>query len=303
MLVALALDFTLGDPAWGWHPVRVLGFLIARLEPICRSFPASAKVQGFMFLAMNAVIFVAPVAAIHIACSLLGPVGAVADGVLIYFAIGGTCLAREVGGVADSLANLGVPAGRERLRMLVSRDVGSLDEEGVASSAIESLAENFSDSAVAALFYSALGGPVLAWLHRISNTLDAMVGYKNDEYRDFGYASAKLDDVLNFVPSRASAAITAMVSGDALETLSFARRYGRSLSSPNAGYPIAAFAGALRLRLCGPVSYFGVMRGKPFIGCGPRPRAADIGRAIALYWNAYALSSAVFLLAAWIARA
>jgi adenosylcobinamide-phosphate synthase len=294
MLIALCLDFTLGDPSWNWHPVRILGRLISYIEPLCRTFPVHPKAQGFIFAALNIVIFIVPVLFVSLLFSHAGYLRDISDGIIIYFAIGGTCLAREVGGLSDALESGGIVMGREKLRMLVSRDVGSMDEAAVVSSAIETLSENFSDSAVAALFYAALGGPVLAWIHRISNTLDAMAGYKTEEYADFGYASAKLDDVLNFIPARLSALIVALSSypGGVAETIRCALENGRKLSSPNSGYPIAAFAGALGVKLCGPVSYFGKVKDKPFIGDGPRPDVSCLKRAVVLYWNSYALAAA-----------
>jgi adenosylcobinamide-phosphate synthase len=293
ILIALCLDFTLGDPSWIWHPVRILGHLISYAETRCRVLPIHPKAQGFVFTVLNIVIFILPVIFISMIFSHAGILKAAADGVLIYFAIGGTCLAREVSALSDALERGGAVMGRERLRMLVSRDVDTMDETAIASSAIETLSENFSDSAVATLFYAALGGPVLAWIHRISNTLDAMAGYKTEKYADFGYASAKLDDALNFIPSRLSALFVALAAcpGGTSKTLRCANAYGNSLSSPNSGYPIAAFAGALGVKLCGPVSYFGEIHDKPFIGNGARPDILCIRRAVSLYWNAYAIAS------------
>jgi adenosylcobinamide-phosphate synthase len=298
VIIALVLDFTLGDPAWRQHPVRVLGYLISYLEPRCREIPAHPRVQGCLFLALNMAVFIVPICFILLVASNLGALGHAIFGTTLYFALGGTCLARDVYGVADSLGREGLASGREKLRMLVSRDVDGMDETAVSSSAIETLSENFSDSAVATLIYAALGGPVLAWIHRISNTLDAMVGYKTDEYIEFGWASARLDDILNYIPSRVSVVIVALASGDAIITLECARSHGRALSSPNSGYPIAAFAGALGLRLCGPASYFGVLHDKPFIGDGNRPLSHDISRALMLYWNSYAIAAATSVLAA-----
>jgi adenosylcobinamide-phosphate synthase len=179
--------------------------------------------------------------------------------------------------------------------MLVSRDVDGMGEEEISSSAIETLAENFSDSACATLLYAAIGGAPLAWVHRVANTLDAMVGYKTDEYSEFGWASARFDDFANYLPARISAVITAVVSpavkGSVGLTLERVQLEGGALPSPNSGYPIAAFAGALGLKLCGPTRYFGVLKEKPFIGAGARPTAVDILRAQSLYWNAYALAA------------
>jgi adenosylcobinamide-phosphate synthase len=304
--IALALDFILGDPPSEWHPVRVLGRQIDFLEAYCRTLPVNPRTQGCVFLALNMFLFLLPIALISFAFSFIAPLGVLVNGVLIYFAMGGTCLAREIGVIADSLSRSSVFEAREKLSGLVSRDVGSMDEAGIASSAIETLSENFSDSAVATLLYAAVGGPVLAWIHRISNTLDAMAGYKTEAYIDFGYASAKLDDILNFIPSRVSAVVVALASkscgGNLRETLKCALDCGSALDSPNAGYPIAAFAGALNVRLCGPTSYFGVMRNKPYIGSGARPDLSDLCRAIPLYWNSYALASVLSFLLAWICR-
>jgi adenosylcobinamide-phosphate synthase len=302
--VALALDFTFGDPSKNWHPVKILGRQIELVEKYCRTLPVHPRIQGGVFLALNMFMFMIPVAALAFVFSFLGLLGAIANGALIYFAIGGTCLAREVSHVETALLRGDVSEGRERLRMLVSRDVDSMDVTAIVSSAIETLSENFSDSAVSTLLYAALGGPALAWAHRISNTLDAMAGYKTEAYIDFGYASAKLDDILNFIPSRLSALIVTMASksagGGAAETLRCALDYGSSLESPNSGYPIAAFAGALGVKLCGPTSYFGKIKDKPYIGDGLRPNASDLGRAMALYWNSYGLASFLSILLAWI---
>lgn len=299
---ALVLDFALGDPPLAWHPTRLLGRLIALTEPSCRALPVGAKAQGFIFLLLNMALFLLPVALMHLAASFMGPIGAMANGVVIYFALGGTCLARDVGAVSDALSRGELDEARDKLRLLVSRDVSDMGEEEIASSAIETLAENFSDSAVATLFYAALGGPTLAWIHRISNTLDAMAGYRTEAYINFGYASAKLDDILNFIPSRAAAAIIALAStsagGSPGVTIGVVAKHGRALESPNSGYPIAAFAGALGVRLCGPVSYFGKMKDKPFIGDGPRPRSSDFSRAIPLYWASYAVAAGLATLLA-----
>ena len=300
IIIALALDFIFGDPAWKWHPVRVLGNLATRIEPLCRALPFRARVQGVIFLSLTLTIYLMPIIFILFAAANSNFVFIISAGIMIYFALGGTCLAREVSDVAYALRQDGIEAGRRCVAMLVSRDACSMGESGVISSAIETLAENFSDSACATLFYAALGGPVFAWLHRITNTLDAMVGYKTPEYKDFGWASAKFDDILNFLPARISALITALaapsVKGSVRMTLDVVRMYGAALSSPNSGYPIAAFAGALRITLCGPVSYSGAITEKPFIGSGSRPDLIHLMSAIHLYWNAYALMSILALL-------
>lgn len=296
--LALSLDFILGDPPVAWHPVRVLGHVIARLEKYSRKLPFSPAVQGVFFLVFNLLAALVPVAVLTMFAGD-GLPGIFIDGLLVYFALGGTCLARETARVGSALANSGIMAGRERVGMLVSRDTDAMNESDVVSSAIETLAENFSDSACATLFYAALGGPVLAWLHRTVNTLDAMVGYKTPEYLFFGRASARFDDLLNFIPARISALIIALVAetagGDARLTLDRVRSDAMSLESPNAGYPISAFAGALGVTLCGPAYYFGKRKQKPYIGIGQRPDVIALTTALSLYWNAYALASVLSL--------
>jgi adenosylcobinamide-phosphate synthase len=301
------LDFALGDPVLRWHPVRVLGYAAEALEVFCRKIHASARLQGVVFLSLNICLFIFSVSFIQLIVSFSEPLSALLDGVMIYFALGGTCLAREVSNVAASFMREGEEGAQTNLGMLVSRNVDGMGEEEISSSAIETLAENFSDSACATLFYAAIGGAPLAWLHRVVNTLDAMVGYRTEEYAEFGWASAQLDDVLNYLPARVSAIITAVVSptvqGGVNRTLERARLEGGALSSPNAGYPIAAFAGALGVKLCGPTRYFGVLKEKPFIGTGPRPGIADVMRALSLYWNAYAFAAAAAVALGWIIRA
>jgi adenosylcobinamide-phosphate synthase len=299
IVIALLLDFALGDPSWRWHPVRVLGHVAEEVEIACRRIRVSVRVQGAVFLLLNIALFMFSMSFILLAASFSRPLSILIEGVMIYFALGGTCLAREVSKVAASLVNDGPEAARGKLRMLVSRDVDGMGTGEISSSAIETLAENFSDSACATLFYAAIGGALFAWVHRVANTLDAMVGYRTEEYAEFGWASAVLDDIMNYLPARISAVIIAVVSqavqGSASLTLERVRLDGGALPSPNSGYPMAAFAGALGVRLCGPVSYFGRMKEKPFIGIGPAPAAADIMRAQCLYWNAYALAAAAAL--------
>lgn len=307
IIIALLLDFSLGDPVLRWHPVRVLGHAAEALEIFCRRLGGSARLRGVFFLLLNIGLFLFSLSFILLIASFSAPLSALLEGVMIYFALGGTCLAREVSNVAAAFRGEGADGSRARLGMLVSRDVEGMGEEEIASSAIETLAENFSDSACATLFYAAIGGAPLAWLHRVTNTLDAMVGYKTGDYAEFGWASARLDDVLNYLPARISAIITALaaptVQGGLNETLERARLQGCALSSPNAGYPIAAFAGALDVKLCGPTRYFGEMKEKPFIGTGPRPVIADVMRALCLYWNAYAIAAAAAVAFGWIIRA
>ncbi|WP_300522702.1 adenosylcobinamide-phosphate synthase CbiB [Aminiphilus sp.] len=300
LCVAIALDLFLGDPRTEWHPVRLLGRGAERLEPLCRRLPLPARLQGvvFLLLVLAGVLLPLGVAA---AAARMFPAGWLLEGGMLYFALGGTCLAREVRGVAQRLAEGDLAGARKALSLLVSRDTEPLDERKVVSGALETLSENFGDALCAPLLYGALGGPLGAWLHRTANTLDAMVGYKTPAYREFGWAAARFDDLLNLLPARGAALLVAAASpgvgGSFSRTLRTARAFAPLLSSPNSGWPMAAFAGALGVSLGGPTPYFGQWVDKPFLGEGPPPNRTDLERGFALYWNAYACAalSALFL--------
>lgn len=295
LAVALLLDFALGDLQTRWHPVRVLEHVADTVGMFCRGLDASAKVQGAVFLAASVCLFVFSASFILLVVSFSRPLYILTDGVMIYFALGGTRIAREVSGVADAFLREGAAGARVRLGSLTGLDTGGMGEEEIASGAIETLAEKFSDSVCATLFYAAIGGAPLAWVHRVASTLGGAAGYKTDGRSAFEWASARLDDILNYLPARISAVIIAVVSpavsGSADATLEGAKRDGEAHESLNSGYPVAAFAGALGVKLCGPASYSGTLEEKPFAGTGTRPRIADVLRALCLYWNAYALAA------------
>jgi adenosylcobinamide-phosphate synthase len=168
------------------------------------------------------------------------------------------------------------------LPWLCGRDPQALDAAGLSRAALESVAENTSDAVVGALLWGAVAGPGGATAYRAANTLDAMVGRRDDRYREFGWAAARLDDALNWLPARLTALLTALCGGRPRATWAIVRRDGRRHPSPNAGQVEAAFAGALGVRLGGPLSYAGVPEARPEIGEGPAPTAADVCRAVRL---------------------
>ena len=289
LLLALTLDFLLGDPQWPWHPVRLLGRAATALEPACRRLPLLERLQGLAFLVVVEAVVLAPLGVALLANGLL-PLSWPFEGVVLYFALGGSSLGREVRRIAEAFGRGRIDEARRALSFLVSRDTAGMGEEAIVSSSLETLSENFSDAFAATLLYFLLGGPLLAWVHRTANTLDAMVGYRTERYRDFGWASARFDDVLGWGPARLSAGAIALaapfVGGDMREAWTTALGDGPLLESPNSGLPIGAFAGALRRRLCGPVSYHGVPSERPFLGSGPRPDRLDLERGLSLYWAA-----------------
>jgi len=177
-------------------------------------------------------------------------------------------------------------AARQAVSMIVGRDTATLDEVGVAKAAIETVAENTSDGVIAPMLYTALGGPVLGFLYKAVNTMDSMIGYKNDKYLYFGRAAAKLDDIVNFIPARISAYLmifSAFMSGkcfDGRNAFKIYKRDNRKHASPNSAQTEAVCAGALRIQLAGDASYFGKIVKKPYIGDAYRKvESEDIKRA------------------------
>lgn len=291
LLLAVGLDLVLGDPQWGGHPVRWVGRLAAALEPPCRRMSRlTPEVQGMVFLGGVLLGTLLPVGVLSLLLAFL-PGGWIGHALLFYFALGGTALAREVRAVSRALGSGNLAEARRRLALLVSRDVATLDVRGISRGALETLAENFGDALCGTLFYGILGGPVLAWLHRATNTLDAMVGYKTPRYAAFGKASARFNDLLNLLPSRLGAlgvAVASKASGGSFRNpLVTAWRDAPAWESPNEGWPMGAFAGALGISLGGPRAYGGVVAQKPFLGRGPAPEPEDLDRGLELYWRAF----------------
>jgi adenosylcobinamide-phosphate synthase len=210
--------------------------------------------------------------------------------------------------VADALENEGLVAARTAVSMIVGRDTAELDEAGVVRAAVETVAENASDGVVAPLLFMAVGGAPAGVLYKAVNTMDSMVGYKNDRYRYFGTVAARLDDLLNWVPARLTGVLMCLVAPlvglDGAGAWRIFLRDRRKHASPNSAHPEAACAGALGVRLAGPASYFGVVHDKPYIGDDNRPiERADIGRACRLLkatsLAALVLGLALGLLFAW----
>jgi adenosylcobinamide-phosphate synthase len=200
----------------------------------------------------------------------------------------------HVKAVADGLDRDGLASGRRAVAMIVGRDPDRLDEAGVARAAIESLAENFSDGVVAPLFWLGLAGLPGAAAYKAANTADSMIGHRSERYRDFGFAAARFDDLVNLPASRLAALWIALAAGArAGEAFAAVRRDARKHRSPNAGWPEAAMAGALRLQLAGPRVYAGVCVDDAFMGAGRREaNAKDIRRALRLYVRACCLQFA-----------
>jgi adenosylcobinamide-phosphate synthase len=226
--------------------------------------------------------------------------GVLAETLLLYLAIGATSLAQHGRTVATALAGGDLALARQRVGWMVSRDTAVLDATGVARAATESVLENGNDAVFGALFWFLLLGAPGAVLYRLVNTLDAMWGYRSERYLAFGWAAARLDDVLNWIPARLTALAYALL-GDGRRALRCWREQGHLTDSPNAGVVMAAGAGALGVQLGGPAVYHGVMEERPLLGEGTAPTVTDIARAIRLVqhslwlWLAAILPAALFL--------
>jgi adenosylcobinamide-phosphate synthase len=304
--LALLIEAVAGYPqalmARVGHPVTWIGALIARAEAVWNeghiSF-ARARMRGILALATVLLVTLSAALLIDHALDLMFPVLVVlaVEAVLASTLLAARSLDDHVTEVAEALESRGLRGGREAVSRIVGRDPATLDEAGVSRAAIESLSENFSDGVVAPVFWLIVGGLPGCALYKAINTADSMIGHKSERYLAFGWAAARLDDLVNLPASRLSAlwivaAARLMRGADwraaALSALTDAPRH----RSPNAGWPEAAMAGALGLALAGPRSYGGKRVDDAWMGSGRREAtAADIHRALRLYRIAYVLQA------------
>jgi adenosylcobinamide-phosphate synthase len=276
------------------HPVSWIGRLIGALERYCNrdtAEPVQRRALGIITLLL--VVTVVAVAAFVIERGLLLlPFGVIGAGFLASALIAQRSLHEHVADVADALEKTGVEGGRQAVSHIVGRDTAALDEAAVARAAIESLAENFSDGVVAPVFWMLIAGLPGAAVYKAINTADSMIGHRTSRYHAFGWAAARVDDLVNLPASRLSALLiigAAAVTKEASASAAWraVRRDARRHRSPNAGYPEAAMAGALGLALAGPRNYGGVPVDDAFMGNGRRAAAAsDIRAALRLYRRA-----------------
>lgn len=271
------LDLLFGDPHALPHPIRLIGTLIAGLEKKLLKLQMREEKKEFykgILLVVLVLLCTGLVAAFVLSGAYwLHPVaGIVVESVMTYQILATKCLKDESMKVYQSLNEQGLEAGRAAVSMIVGRDTNVLDETGVVKAAVETVAENTSDGVIAPMLYTALGGPVLGFVYKAVNTMDSMVGYKNDKYLYFGRAAAKLDDGVNFVPARISAYLmiaAAYIGGkvfDGKRAYHIYKRDRRKHASPNSAQTESVCAGALGIQLAGDASYFGKVVKKPYIG-------------------------------------
>ena len=266
------LDLLLGDPYWLPHPIRLIGWLITKLEK--QLYRGKNLIRQGMILTMLVLLLTTVVSGILLmGAYALHPVcGMLVESIMTYQILAIKCLKVESMKVYHCLQNGTLEEARTAVSMIVGRDTGGLDEAGVTKAAVETVAENTSDGVIAPMLYLAVGGPVLGFLYKAVNTMDSMIGYKNQRYLYFGRIAAKLDDAVNFIPARISAWLmiaAAFLLGknfDGKEAYRIYRRDNRNHASPNSAQTEAACAGALGIRLAGDASYFGKIVKKPFIG-------------------------------------
>ncbi|MFZ1492387.1 MAG: adenosylcobinamide-phosphate synthase CbiB [Candidatus Competibacter denitrificans] len=287
MLTALLwLMATLLDHGWGephrWHPLVGFGGLVNRVESLAygppQANPAARRLRGIGAV----LVLLAPCMLAAWLLSLVPLLGlAVALGAL-YLAIGVRSLTEHAEAVADALRADDLPLARERVGRIVSRDTADLDEDQISRATVESVLENGCDAIFGALFWFALAWTPGVVIYRLANTLDAMWGYRTPRYLDFGWAAARLDDVLNWIPARLTALSYLLVGAKPALAWRCWREQAPFWKSPNAGPVMAAGAGALGLALGGPARYHGEWIVRPVLGEGLAPRPEDIGRAIIL---------------------
>ncbi len=273
LTLAFALDMMLGDPLWFPHPIRWMGLAIEWAEPRFRRLPTGLLFSG-AFLSVSLVVAVWVLAFVLVAVSnrIHPAVGIFVQTILIFSCLSARSLAEAAQGVGTALMEKGLVAGRQAVAMIVGREVDRLDDTAVTRAAVETVSENLVDGFVSPVFFALIGGAPLAMAYKMVNTLDSMIGYKNDRYILFGRFAARMDDAANWIPARLSVPFIALAaqltSGRGSKVLAMARQDGRCHASPNAGYPEAAFAGALGIWMGGPNFYHGKLVEKPVIGKG-----------------------------------
>ena len=279
LLVGWVLDLFLGDPCRLPHPVVGFGKMIAFGEHRLNK-GMHRKVKGaLMAIALIILVFLVGWTIRHLLCLANVWLGVAFDAIIVFYCLAGTTLIREVRAVFVAL-DRSLEEGRRQVARIVGRDTSELSAQEVRTAALETLAENLSDGVTAPLFWLAVAGTPGMLAYKMVNTLDSMIGYRTERYKDFGCWAAHIDDVANYIPARLTALLMVIASGR-LGLLSFVAKYGSNHASPNSGYPEAALAGILGCRFGGPHYYFGQLFDKPYIGEQDRQlTTADMEKAV-----------------------
>ena len=301
VLFAWILDAVFGDPEKMPHPVRIIGSLIQLTEKWTRKAFTNKKMAGALTgLLVTGISFFVTFIIINFAASINLMIGAAVSIIIIFTCLSTRSLSNEAQEIMSSLNSGDVEAARLKLAGIVGRDVDGLDQEQIIRATVETVSENTVDGIISPLFYVFIGGAPLAMAFKAVNTLDSMIGYKNKKYIEFGWFSARLDDVANFIPARLSLVLIAfaclfLYPSRVLNVIRTGISDGRNSTSPNSGYPEACFAAAIGIQLGGESSYNGVVLKKPLIGennCENEPE--DISKAIRLMWFSSVSTLSVF---------
>ena len=303
LLIGWLLDLALGDPSWLPHPVVGFGKMIAFGEH--RLNKGSHRMLKGALLAIGLILLVFGI--VWVVRHLLGSFALyisdpthqqvyqlpvflwIFDVIAIFFCLAGTTLIHEVREVFHAV-DRSLDEGRKQVARIVGRDTSELSAQEVRTAALETLAENLSDGVIAPLFWLAIGGVPAMVAYKMVNTLDSMIGYRTERYKDFGCWAARIDDVANYIPARITALLMVIAAGK-LQLIGFVWHNGRNHASPNSGYPEAALAGILDCRFGGPHYYFGELFDKPYIGENPRQlTTADMQKAVRINRTAEVLA-------------
>lgn len=268
LIAGIILDKILGDPMWLPHPVvgfgKTIHFFEKRLNRGEHKKLKGALTALFLVIAVFCISWLA----IDVLYSFHNTIGVIVSSIAVFFCLAGKTLINEVRMVFAAV-DRSLEEGRTQVSRIVGRDTSQLTAQEVRTAALETLAENLSDGVIAPLFWFCLLGVPGIMTYKMINTLDSMIGYKNERYKDFGCWAAHIDDVANYIPARLTALLMVMADGKP-SLIKLVTKYGKCHASPNSGYPEAALAGILDCRFGGPHSYFGEMVYKPFIGTTER---------------------------------
>ena len=284
LLIGWFLDFLLGDPQWMPHPVVWFGKMISFGEKHLNKGKQRKLKGALLSLFFVTFVFVVTWALLYMASLLAGnfdfslftlhfSLSTLLSSLIIFYCLAGTTLIREVRQTFLAV-DRSLKEGRKQVARIVGRDTSELSAQEIRTAALETLAENLSDGVIAPLFWLAIGGVPAMLTYKMVNTLDSMIGYRTDRYRDFGCLAARLDGVANYIPARLTAFLMVLASGR-FTLLKFVAQYGPRHASPNSGYPEAALAGILGCRFGGPHTYFGQLFDKPYIGENDRLLTTD----------------------------
>lgn len=299
VIIGFVLDSIIGDPYKLPHPIRLIGRLISLLEQLVRKHLKNLRAGGALIVLIVTALSTAVPALVLIVCySIHTALGVAVESIMCCYLLAARCMYNESMKVSRAAGRGDTEEARKAVSMIVGRDTAVLDREGIIRAAVETVAENTSDGVTAPLFYMGFGGAVLAFFYKSVNTMDSMIGYRNEKFADIGRYAAKLDDVLNFIPSRLTAllmiACAPIIGLDGRSAYRIWRRDRRKHASPNSAQTESACAGALHVRLAGSAWYFGELHEKPYIGDNDRPiEPRDIRRANRLMYGSSVLMLAI----------